>query len=117
MIEVSLYEHLKANVTSVNERVFANVMHQNTEKPAMVYTVTEERPNVSLSTECLGADMEWVLHIYAEKYTENKTVKNEVVAALKTFEPRAKDIRVSDGFDEQSELYIQVIQFKTNQRS
>lgn len=117
MIEVSLYEHLKSNVSLVEERIFANVMHQDTPKPAMVYTVTEERPHVSLSPECLGSEVDWVIHIYAEKYIDNKNVKNEVVAALKTFDPRAKEIKVSDGFDEESELYVQVIQFKTNTRN
>lgn len=116
MIETLLYEHLKTSVPLVGGRVFANIMHQDTAKPALVYLVTSERPHMSLSPECLGSEMEWVIYSYAEAYTQNKEIKNEVIAALKSFSPRAKEIQVSDGFDEESELFVQVIKFKTNQR-
>jgi len=116
MIEQALYEHLKANVPLVTGRVFANVMHQNTDKPAMVYTVVSERDITSLGGDCNDVNIEWQVHVYAEEYLENKLVKNEVKAALKTFEPWVRDIVVSDGFDEQSELYVQVITFHTGKR-
>lgn len=115
MIEVEIYEHLKANVPLVGERVFANIMHQDTLKPAMVYTVISESSDTPLSADCTDEDVTiaWQIHICGEKYHDNKLVKNEVKAALKSFGHGMQDIVVEDGFDTESELYIQIVNFIT----
>lgn len=118
MIEIDLLNHLKANVPSVSQRVFANVFHQNTEKPALIYTVLSEQIAPSLGGGCTDKinHREWVIHSYAEGYAENKEIKNEVIAALKSFDPIVSGITVEDGFDEQSELFVQIITFQTGKR-
>lgn len=113
MIETELYEHLKTNVPLVEARVFANVMHQDTQKPAMVYTVNFEKSDPSLDGDCDDVTIDWQIHIYGEEYLSNKLVKNEVKVALKSFNYDVQDVVVQDGFDTESELYVQIINFKT----
>ena len=113
MIETDLYEHLKASVPLVNERVYANVLRQDVDKPAMVYTVVSERSTPSLGLECEEVVIDWQIHIYGDAYHANKLVKNEVKAALKSFSHHVLDVVVQDGFDEDEELYVQIVNFKT----
>jgi len=117
MIEAELLAHLKDNVSLVSSRVFPNQMEQNTVKPAMVYRVAFESDDVSLSGEaCLesGSLMEWEVFIFSNEYLENKTVKNEVKQALYSFGHGIHDVvMVGDGYDEESELYVQELNFKT----
>ena len=114
MIEQDLYAHLVAQVPTVEGRVFANIMAQDTPKPALVYTVLTETP-ARLSSACDDArnGREWMIHIYHTEYMANKTVKTEVTAALRSFATAVHGIVIEDGFDEESELFVQIIQFKT----
>lgn len=112
MIEDAIYEHLKNNVPLVAGRVFANVLHQSTVKPALVYTVISEKYESSLGGECKKPVMDWQIHIYGEKYRDNKLVKNEVKDALDAL-TYVKNFHAQDGFDEESELFVQVINFTT----
>jgi hypothetical protein len=115
MIEQDLYEHLKASVPLVGGRVFANVLHQDTIKPAMVYTVISEKSDDSLLMHCADADVtiDWQIHIYGDAYLANKLVKNEVKSALKSFAHHVEDVVVQDGFDQETELYVQIVNFIT----
>ena len=114
MIEIDLLNHLGENVSSVNGRVFANIMHQNTQKPALVYTVTREE--ISGGIKCVDSnkrDRDWVIYIYSDRYIEAKEIKNEVADALRSFQHVVKNIIAEDGFDEEAELFVQIITFKT----
>lgn len=115
MIEQRLWEHLKLNVPSVSDRVYANIMAQSVSKPALVYTVIEEAVKVSMGSGC-NSDRNrryWEISSYADAYLLNKNVKEEVVAALKSFEVGVTNIKIEDGFDTQEELYVQHITFNT----
>jgi len=115
MIEAYLYEHLKTNVPLVGGRVFANILHQDTVKPALVYTVISETPSVSLSGDCSDEETErqWEINIYADEYFLNKKVKNEVKVALSSFSHRVADVVIEDSFDMEAHLFVQVVNFKT----
>ena len=118
MITAKLWEHLKLTVPSVNDRVFANLMAENTPKPALVYTVVKELVRVNMGGAC-SSDRNfrtWEITAYAEGYAQNKSIKDEVVSALKTFEYDVTGIEIEDGFDTQSELYAQHITFNTGKR-
>ncbi len=115
MIEIDIATHLKDNVPSVGGRVFANVIAQDTPRPVLVYTVVSERVSGGLSGAC-DHDRNarsWDITVYAEGYLEAKNIKNEVTAALKSFSYTAKNITAEDGFDEESELFAQIITFNT----
>jgi len=113
IIEERLYNHLVANVPSLSGRVFANIMHQDTAKPAMVYTVNEELTRQEFS--CSEIETSWVLELYHHEYLSNKEIKNEVKQAVASFPEFVGDIAVEDGYDTDSELYVQIIQFKTKE--
>jgi hypothetical protein len=117
MIESELYEHIRSSVPLVGGRVYANIMAQDTQKPALVYTVIKEDVRTGV-VSCASDDgsrnrREWMIHTYHESYSANKEVKEEVVAALRSFGHAVFDISIEDGFDEETELYVQLIKFYT----
>jgi len=116
MIETKLWDHLKLNVPSVSSRVFANIINQDTPKPALVYTVGIEIPG----TMTCSSDKnyrEWEITLYGESYSQNKDIKEEVVTALKSFEVDVMGIAIEDGYDTEAELYAQHIQFTTGRKN
>ena len=115
MIEQELFNHLVVNVPSVSGMVFANILHHDTEKPALVYNVMQETSVKSFSCGYDDVDTEWVIHLYHTEYLKNKEIKNEVKDAIASFPNTVGDITVEDGFDEESELFVQIIQFSTKE--
>jgi len=114
MIEVDISQHLITEVPSVEGRVFANVIAQDTVKPVIVYTIVGEY--VSGSCQSDSNYREWDVTLYTEGYEEGKIIKNEVIAALKSCSHNVKGIVVEDAFETQAELFSQIITFHTGKR-
>lgn len=111
MTEAELYSHLKTNVASVSERVYPLIMPQDCEKPALVYTVISDIDNQGLEGCVSSNNMRFQVDVYATSYLEAKTIKNEVKAALYTFELYPMELNSTDGFEEEQELFRQIIDF------
>ena len=115
MIEQDFWQHIKSNVPLVDGRVYANVIEQEAPKPAIVYMVQKEIVRGSCSSD--NRYREWLLHIYAKEYLEAKEIKEQVVIALKSFAVNVQNIEVSDAFEEEAELFVQVIKFNTGKET
>jgi hypothetical protein len=111
MTEADLNTHLKANVASVNSRVYPMIMPQDCEKPALVYTVISDIDNQGLEGCVSSNNMRFQIDVYASSYLESKTIKNEVKAALYTFENYPMELTSLDVFEEEQGLYRQIIDF------
>jgi len=111
MTEADLYSHLSGNVASVSGRVYPNIMPQDCQKPALVYTVISDIDNQGLEGCVSSNNMRFQVDVYAPSYMEAKTVKNEVKAALYTFSLYPMNLNSTDGFEEEEELFRQIIDF------
>ena len=112
MIETELYQHLDSNVSSVNGRISPLIMPQNTDKPALVYTVISDSDEHSLEGGSCAGVIRVQIDVYAKTYAEAKTVKDEVKAALYSFSYLPYDLITLDGFEDGQELSRQIIDFK-----
>ena len=118
MIETRLYEHLRDQVTGVGGRVFANIMAQDTDKPALVYLVDTGTVDLAQAAVCLGTpptETKWEIYVYASAYMEAKTIKNEVRDAMASFSPIPDIFTFGDAFEVESELFVQIIKFTTQE--
>ena len=111
MIEADLYTHLKNNVASVSGRVFPLIMPQNTTKPALVYTVVNDRDDQSVSGCVASQSVRFQIDVYANSYSESKTVLTAVKASLYTFSSYPMNLNSRDGFEEEEGFFRQIIDF------
>ncbi len=112
MIEEELFAHLKTNVTSVDERIYPLIMPQNCTKPALVYTVIFDGDEQTINGCVVCNNIRFQVDVYSESYAEAKTIKEEVKAALYTFDAYPIDLYTMDGFEEEEELFRQIIDFR-----
>ena len=113
MIEERLYQHLLSEVSSVEGRVFANVPEQATAKPCVVFAVDLEAiPDGSNCQMKRKSKIRFQVDIYGKEYFELKTIKNEVLDALASFKPFITDITVEDGYEDLTQLFVQIVKFK-----
>jgi len=111
MIEAALFSHLESSVVSVDGRVYPLVMPQDCEKPALVYTVVNDADNRGVEG-CVGSyDTRFQVDVYARSYFEAKNIKNEVKSALYAFVHYPEVLNSRDGFEEEEELFRQIIDF------
>ena len=114
MIEQYVYLELKNNVSLVEGRVFPLRMPQNCIKPAIVYFVVSNVESSSMSGWCdsSNAKSRMQVSIYAEHYSEQKAIEKEVRETLKTFKNKVKEITQRDLFENETELYHGLMEFK-----
>ena len=110
-MEEILFAHLKDNVSLVEERVYPLIMPQNCTKPALVYTVVNDMDNQSLGSCVISNEVRFQLDIYGASYSQVKAVTEEVKTALYSLESYPMGLNSRDGFEEEQELYRQIIDF------
>ena len=115
MIEERLYQHLVDHVPSLGGRVYANIMEQDTTKPALVYVIDSERIDGGITCDDPDITTVWELYLYGEGYLTNKQIKDEIRAALSAFDPQPTDWLVEDAVDVEGGLFTQIIHFKTQE--
>lgn len=108
---IELYEHIKTNVPSINNRIYPMIMPQNTTKPAMVYTVINDNDKQTISGCVSTTETLFQLDIYAESYSQAKTILAEVKSALYTFDKYPSGLNSRDNYEEDTQLFRQLIQF------
>jgi len=111
MIEADLFSYLKANVSSVNGRVYPLLMPQDCPKPALVYTVVNDADNRGVEGCVSSYSTRFQVDVYATSYLEVKTIKDEVKNALYVFSHYPEILNSRDGFEEDQELFRQIIDF------
>jgi len=112
MIEQEMFTHLRDNVTSVGGRVFANVFHQDTVSPKLVFTRRDRIDDVTCADPVRQTD--WEIDVYADDYLDAVTIREETIAALAAFGHDIREVVSQDGFDEPAEQFVQIITFQTN---
>ena len=111
MIEADLFNHLQSKVLSVSGRVYPLVMPQDCPKPALVYTVVNDMDNRGVEGCVSSYNTRFQVDVYATSYLEAKTIKNEVKGALYLFSHYPEVLNSRDGFEEDQELFRQIIDF------
>ncbi len=111
MIEQELFTHLKNNVPLVSERIYPLIMPQDCTKPALVYTVVNDGDNKGLEGCISSYDTRFQVDVYATSYLAAKNIKNEVKSALYAFSSYPEGLNSRDGFEEDTELFRQIIDF------
>jgi hypothetical protein len=112
MIETDIYNHLKEQVVGVDGRVYPLIMPQNCLKPALVYTVVNSRDHIELSGCMGGREVLVQIDIYAPKYIDMKNVMEETKKTLHNFKYPPMSLISRDLFEEDTELYRGLIEFK-----
>ena len=114
MIEQDVHFHLKNEVSGVSGRVYPLRLPQKCVKPAIVYFVVSNVENANMSGWCDSSNPKsrMQISIFAEHYSEQKEIEIEVKEALRAFKNKVKEITNRDLFEEQTELYHGLIEFK-----
>lgn len=113
MIEAQLYTSLKDNVALVGGRVYPKLMPQDTQKPALVYGVINDRDIETLGC-AVGSSVRFQIDIYAESYSEVKAIKEQVKSALYGFEHKPREMNTLDDYEHETQLYREMIDFTIN---
>ena len=111
MIEEKLYAHLNSSVPSVSGRVYPLIMPQDCEKPAMVYALINCADNHGLEGCVSSLSSRLQIDVYDHSYKGMKTTTSEVKAALYSFGVFPADLNSRDAFEEEEELFRQIIDF------
>lgn len=111
MIETDLQTHIKANVPSINNRVYAQLMPQRCVKPAMVFNVVYDMDLETLGC-VVGQNMRFQIDIYSKNYLEVKAIKEELKIALRSFKYKPLELSVKDDYEEETKLHRQIFDFK-----
>jgi len=111
MMEETLVTHLKANVSLVSDRVYPLIMPQDCIKPALVYTVVNDKDNQTMSGCVTSSDIRFQVDVYGASYAEMKSVLEEVKAALYSLDTYPMGLNSRDDFEEEYALHRQIIDF------
>lgn len=111
MIEELLFTHLKTEVTGVSNRVYPMIMPQNCVKPALVYTVINAKDNQTAVGCVTSSNVRVQIDIYGTSYAGVKGILTEVKSALYSFEVYPLGLNSRDDFEEDTELFRQIIDF------
>lgn len=114
MTEKEVYTRLKNDTTisnSIEGRIYPLVAPQNVSHPFMTYQVI-----AGINLQCMGGeiyqgDFRFQLNIYANSYGELKTVYEAVKNCLTGFMD-SNSIMTFDDYDNETQLYKQVVDFK-----
>lgn len=106
MIEKDLVVSLK----TVCERVYPLFMPQNVEFPAMTYQVIYDGTEQSVKGDICGRDARFQVDIYSRTYSEAKSLKQQTVNNI--IDLKGGEISSQDLYDDDTELYRQLIDFK-----
>ena len=114
MTEVDVYALLKNNAgvkALVNERVYPLVAPQNAQKPFIVYRVISGLKIQCMGGEIFRGDYRMQLDCYGLTYSSVKSIGQAVKSCLVGF-MSSSDIDMMDDYDDEAQLFKQIIDFK-----
>lgn len=111
MIEQELYAHLNA-ANLASGKIYPLKMPGNTVKPAIVYTTVNKRDIQYLGGQKFREEIRLQIDCYAETYAAVKQLEEETKAVLYLFEYPPYELRSIDGYEDQTKLYRQILDFK-----
>jgi len=106
MIEKDLVTSLK----TITEYVYPLTMPQDVVFPAMTYQVIYDGTEQSVKGDVCGRDARFQVDIYSKSYSEAKSLKEQVVN--KIVDLKGGYISAQDLYDQDTELFRQLIDFK-----
>jgi len=108
-----MINHIADNSPLLQGRLYPNIIPQNTKMPAAVYTVINNRDDQCTTTgQAYKSVQRFQIDIYAKTYKEVQQITTEVKNSLYSFNNTPFDISNRDGFETDSELFRQIIEFK-----
>jgi hypothetical protein len=107
MIEAAVYSKL----SELGYQVYPIKLPQNASYPAITYMVIADNGEQNLTTADIYArNVRVQVDIWAKSYKDVKTIKAQVWAKL--VELKASNLTAIDGFESDTELYREIIDFK-----
>ena len=106
MIEEDLYTALK----SVVENVYPIIMPDDCTFPVITYQVVFDGANQSTNGKVMSRNVRFQVDIYSKSYLETKILKEKVIK--KVVELRGGSISAQDLYEDQINLYRELIDFK-----
>ena len=105
MIEIVLVSALK-NIAPL----YPLLAPQNSSVPFMIYQVVHEEQNKAINGNIIDKNVVFQVDIYSNSYSEIKALKQSVLEQIVIL--NGSDIISKDDYDEQEQLYMQILQFK-----
>jgi hypothetical protein len=107
MIETIVYDKLN----ELNYPIYPIKLPQNASYPAITYIVVADNGQQDITQNSVYArDVRVQVDVWAKSYKEVKTIKAQVWAKL--VELKANNLMAVDGFESDTELYREIIDFK-----
>jgi hypothetical protein len=107
MLEQTIYEHLKTNVSPVGNRVHAYMLPQEPKLPALVYFQVSGVPDYDLAGEC-GEQSRYQVSVYARTYSEVKAIAETVRLAMRQPITGVQAVflaNISDAYEDSTQTY------------
>jgi len=108
-----MINYIADNTPLLQGRIYPLIIPQNTQMPAAVYTVINNRDDQCTTTgQAYKSVQRFQIDIYANTYKEVQQITTAVKSALYSFPNVPFEISNRDGFETDSELFRQIIEFK-----
>jgi len=114
-IESELYLHLKNDTdlnTLVSGRVYPNQKPQNGQVPYLVYFIVNDKDDICMGGSAYQQDVRVQIDCYSKSYSNVKAIKDATKNALYSFKHALNNLSNRDLFEDETELYRQLIDFK-----
>lgn len=109
---VDLISQLSVEVEGVSGRVYALVMPQDTQTPALVITVITDIDMQSINNPLpWSSELKLQVDCYADSYKEAKEILSAVKTALYDFEYYPYGLTARDIYEKDTQLHRQLIEF------
>lgn len=114
-IESELYLHLKNDTglnTLVSGRVYPNQKPQNGQVPYLVYFIVSDNDKQCIGGSAYQQDIRVQIDCYSTSYSNVKAIKDATKNALYSFGKPLNSLSNRDIYENDTELYRQLIDFK-----
>lgn len=115
MIETDLFSHLSTDaaiVALVSERVYPSIMPQDCTKPAITYTIVNNRELQAInSREPYGFDVRVQVDCWAKTSLEALELRDSVQTAMHLFAHKAHGFNSRTLYESETKLHRQLIEF------
>lgn len=113
MIEKKLYAHLIDSCPSLSGRIYPLHLRDDNNYPCLVYRTITNKDVETLGCS-IGSVVRLQLDIFDVSYAKSVLARDEVKNALQSFEYKPREIYTHEVYEDQLELYRQIVDFVVN---
>lgn len=109
-----MVEQLKTDATVkglIGAKIYPLLASQNVKAPFIVYTNVNDKDLTSLQGENYANKTRFQIDIYSKSYAKGKEILGAVKDALYQFEYIPHNFNARDGFEKETKLYRQLVEF------